>query len=399
MRVSFIADFGSKNRPYSGGYQFALRLLLILRSLDINLTVFSIANLKIDKDESYVSGSEIKKINIPDGGFGNPFVGLSLVKQLKNNLESMPRQDLYIFDQPMLLIDKLPIASTVAMFHGDDYVRFDSLPWSHPRALIYDLFWRKLFLNNIHRKLLNKKIGIPLFNSKDTLKLLSEDFEIKPEPLEKYVTYLPVDTDSFKRDGIVRKQVREKLNIADDEIVILALSNFDSIKAPERLKPIISNIINSEQSKKIKFLLIGGGREREVVDSIMSDKELVKYCIRIGEVPHDEVNKYYNVADIGISTSKRESFGYFIAEGMASALPFVAYSGGAIDEIIEQEKCGFCCSDLDEFTTRLRLLINDTKLRALMGERSRERIVNIFSVQQFKNKFLNILLNEFKINL
>ena len=397
--VTFFADFGSKNRPYTGGYYFAECLLGILRKLDINLTIFSAVIPKIDKDTALIKGDNIIEIKLPIGGFGNPFVGLKWAFQLRKKLKKMPKQDLYIFDQPMTLVNILPKAPAVAMFHGSDFVKLKDLSISHPRDFFYSIFWRKMFLNKINKKFLTKEIGIPLFNSNDTLNRLSADFTLDPRPLEQYVTHLPVDTDKFKRDNNERNKIREYYKIADDEILIVALSNFDLIKRADRLSSIVLKILKSSQTDKVKFLLIGGGRISKPIDDLIENPDFLKNIIRIKEVSHNDVYKYYSAADIALSASERESFGYFIAEGMSTELPFVAYRGGAIEEVIQNNTTGFVVDSEDEFLESLQKLLNDNSLRLKMGEVGRERVIKMFSMEIFKERLLNILKNEFQIVL
>lgn len=397
--ISYFADFGSRNRPYTGGYYFAECMLNILRGLDINLRVFSATIPRIDKGESFVSGNEIKDIELPIGGFGNPRVGLKWVFRLKKELTKIPKQDLYIFDQPNTLINFLPKAPAITMFHGSDFIKLKDLSIRHPRNFFYGLFWRRLFLNKIHKKFLTRKIGIPLFNSNDTLNRLNNDFNIDSTQLKKCITYLPVDTEKFKRDIDERNKIRRQYGIADDEIIIMALSNFDPVKRADRLKIIVEKILYRPLDVKVKFLIVGSGRKSEPLNGLMQDSETGKNYIRINQVPHSEVYKFYSAADIALSTSERESFGYFIAEGMSCDLPFVGYKGGAIEEVIDNNKTGFVVSREDDFVEFLLILIKNPILRKQMGEKSREKIKQMFSVPVFRGRFLKILSEEFSLNL
>lgn len=391
-RVIYFADFGSSHRPYTGGYYFASALLRILREMPIELTVFSATCDKIDKWENFAEGKEIISINLPDLGFGKPRVGLSWTLQLRKKLNAIPLQDLYIFDQPMTFTDLLPKVPIIAMFHGSDYVHLHNISLLRPRAFLYDILWRRPFLNRIHRKLLHREIGTPLFNSIDTLRRLANDFGIEQEPLEQYVTYLPVDTERFFRDEEARKRIRAQYGIQEDEVVVIALSNFDAVKRADRLSSIIRRA--AANGIRTKFLLVGGGRKRGAIEALTKDPAVAKMCILVGEVPHEKVNDYYSAADIALSTSERESFGYFIAEGMAAGLPFVAYDGGAIQEVIGDEKNGFVVENEDLFFDALSHLVENRELRNAMGFSARKRIEEQFSFPVFTRRFKRILQKE-----
>jgi len=163
------------------------------------------------------------------------------------------------------------------------------------------------------------------------------------------------------------------------------------VKRADRLSSIIIKIFEKSNFDNVKFMLVGGGRMVEPIDELIKDSDIAKRIIRIKGVPHNDVYKFYSAADIALSTSERESFGYFIAEGMSCGLPFIAYRGGAIEEIIENNTTGFVVESEEDFIKFLLILIKNPMLRKKMGDAGNERILKMFSMPVFKNRLLKIL--------
>ena len=396
--ISYFADFGSSAKTRTGGGQtFARTLFKILDKLPANLTVFAAFQPELDK-EFPISSPSVKKINLPaNGTLGMPGVGILWSLKLRRLLKKMPRQDLYIFDQPATLFSFFPKAPALVMFHGTDFVKIKISSFLHPRSFIRALFWQKFILNRIQKKFLKRKIGIPLFNSHYTLNILSKDFNLPAKSLEKYVTYLPVEIDKYRKNKEIGMNIRKKLNIPQDAVCVAYISNFAPKKRLDRMPPIISKIINGPFAKNIHFLFVGRSIAISPLDEMFKNSFFKKKCTWIGEVTPEEIHNYYSAADIAISTSESETFGYFIVEGMSASLPFVAYAEGAVPELIEHNKTGFLVNSEDEFVDALLRLIKDKDLRDQFGKNSFLKAKNNFSKEAFKNKFLNILRDDLKI--
>src|SRR3989338_7419124 len=255
--ISYFADFGSSAKTRTGGGQtFARTLFKILDKLPANLTVFAAFQPELDK-EFPISSPSVKKINLPaNGTLGMPGVGILWSLKLRRLLKKMPRQDLYIFDQPATLFSFFPKAPALVMFHGTDFVKIKISSFLHPRSFIRALFWQKFILNRIQKKFLKRKIGIPLFNSHYTLNILSKDFNLPAKSLEKYVTYLPVEIDKYRKNKEIGMNIRKKLNIPQDAVCVAYISNFAPKKRLDRMPPIISKIINGPFAKNIHFLFV-----------------------------------------------------------------------------------------------------------------------------------------------
>ncbi|MGL5134703.1 MAG: glycosyltransferase, partial [Planktothrix sp.] len=92
-------------------------------------------------------------------------------------------------------------------------------------------------------------------------------------------------------------------------------------------------------------------------------------------------------SDIHITTSERESRGLTVLEAFASGIPvLVPRAGGLVENVIDGEN-GFLYTpqDPEDFTHKLKQLIEDPLLRKTLGNRGIESVGNYSWDQVIKN--------------
>ena len=86
----------------------------------------------------------------------------------------------------------------------------------------------------------------------------------------------------------------------------------------------------------------------------------------------------------------RGKCGFKAIQYMSLGIPAVVSSVGANKEIIKDGETGFVCSTKNEWKESLSKLLSDHERRISMGEASRERIINRYSVSSTKQDFLKL---------
>ncbi|GGF98885.1 glycosyltransferase family 4 protein [Paenibacillus abyssi] len=119
-------------------------------------------------------------------------------------------------------------------------------------------------------------------------------------------------------------------------------------------------------------------------------------------VPYNEVPDWYLAADAAVVPSdRREAFGLVNVEAMACGLPVVATRAGGMKEIIEDGVTGLL-ADPDHLRSELRdcilLLLQDNELRAMMGQRSRERVERYFNWQKAGERWMEVFMETGLLN-
>jgi phosphatidyl-myo-inositol dimannoside synthase len=111
-----------------------------------------------------------------------------------------------------------------------------------------------------------------------------------------------------------------------------------------------------------------------------------------GRVAEAEKVGYYNAADLFVSPSSLEGFGFTVGEAMSCGLPVVVSDRGALPELVVDGEGGFVCrhDDAGELARRILLLLGDPELRRRLGGFNRERIDRHFRWERASRRVLEI---------
>jgi glycosyltransferase involved in cell wall biosynthesis len=99
------------------------------------------------------------------------------------------------------------------------------------------------------------------------------------------------------------------------------------------------------------------------------------------------------------SSWERGKCGYKLIQYMASAIPVVASPVGVNVEIVEDGVSGFFADGVDEWVSKLELLLKDASLRSAMGQAGRKRVEEKYCVQQVAPRLASLLLDAGKKNV
>ena len=101
-----------------------------------------------------------------------------------------------------------------------------------------------------------------------------------------------------------------------------------------------------------------------------------------GEVPIEEVERWYKRLTIYAFTSRNEGFGLTLIEAMSVGTALVASRAGAAELVVEDGVTGMLVppGDVAALTAALEPLMRDAAAAAAMGARARERVVTMFSL-------------------
>ena len=102
----------------------------------------------------------------------------------------------------------------------------------------------------------------------------------------------------------------------------------------------------------------------------------------LGELPIEDVPRWYQRISIYAFTSRVEGFGLTLLEAMAAGTALVAARSGAAETVVVPDETGVLVppGDADALVAALEPLMRDPARAAAMGKRARERAVAQFSV-------------------
>ena len=195
-----------------------------------------------------------------------------------------------------------------------------------------------------------------------------------------------------------RLSLREKLGIAEDDIVVIYVGRIIPVKGVKELLLAIDLL----QNKSIKLILAGSssfakGKMTPYLKEVRSLIDKVKnQVIHVGYIDNNELYKYYQAADMQVVPSMwEEAAGLVAIEGMASGLPLVVTRSGGMVEYVD-EKCALVVDkekDVEiNISEAIQALADDADLRKRMGKHGMER-AKLFSKENFYMNFVDIIRN------
>jgi mannosyltransferase len=115
----------------------------------------------------------------------------------------------------------------------------------------------------------------------------------------------------------------------------------------------------------------------------LAQADLQDRVVWLGMVPVNEVPLWYQRVSITVACPLNEGYGLTVIEGMACGSAAVASRTGGFAEMISEGETGHLVptDDAPALAEALDKIMQDTALMQRMGERSRKRVEQVFSVQ------------------
>jgi len=185
--------------------------------------------------------------------------------------------------------------------------------------------------------------------------------------------------------------LRRRLGVSDDIKIVLMVANFRAWKRHMLAFEVCERVL--KQRADVAFVFLGEGEVRSPFLDRVKSAGLDRHIIAPGYV--DNVDDYYEIADISILTSYYEPFGNVVLEAMRHTVPVVAFNTGGPAEVIQNGETGFLAKDGDtaEFAQRILDLMEDPKLRTAIGERGRQVVQLEYSRERWIKR-INALLRD-----
>ena len=114
--------------------------------------------------------------------------------------------------------------------------------------------------------------------------------------------------------------------------------------------------------------------------------------VMTGELPIEELPRWYRRLTIYAFTSRNEGFGLTLLEAMSSGAALVASRAGAAELVVNDGVTGMLTppGDVDALTAALETMMRDPVAAVAMGERARKRVVEKFSLDAEANKIAEV---------
>jgi len=170
-----------------------------------------------------------------------------------------------------------------------------------------------------------------------------------------------------------RREPRTDVLKSSDNIRCVYVSNMDLYKHQWIVIEAVS--VLREQGLNVSLALVGGGQGQ---GRVLTENAKLKYdptgeFIEILEaVPHHEIPRILDTADIFIFASSCENMPNTLVEAMAAALPIACAARGPMPEVLEDGGVYFDPESSSSIADAIRSLVEDDALRGRVSKRAGE---------------------------
>ncbi|MDP0507261.1 MAG: glycosyltransferase [Fusobacterium sp. JB019] len=176
-------------------------------------------------------------------------------------------------------------------------------------------------------------------------------------------------------------------NLSKDKVRIGYVASIN----PRKGLDFLTDILENNQKIKDKYqLVIAGG----VIPNYEEYWEKIENKLKSNNIDYvflgfqKNIDKIYNSIDFLVLPSLSEGLPRSIIEGMSHSIPVIANNVGGTNQILESGINGFLIEvgDKVNWEEKIETLIFDKGLRISMGKKSREIVIEKFSITKYKKR-------------
>ena len=195
--------------------------------------------------------------------------------------------------------------------------------------------------------------------------------ETKPDQ-EISVIYNGVDVENFKPEDRGRDMSK-----SSPFIITPGASRLTARKGLKYLIEAVKDL--SGKYPEIQLKIMGDGDARADLENLAKDLKIENYVKFLGRIPRGKTAPYYQEASVFVLPSLNEGMSNAMLEALASGLPIIATDTGGTKELVKDGENGYIIKmkDSDDIAEKIEKLINDSELRIKMGERSRQKALEM----------------------
>ncbi len=191
----------------------------------------------------------------------------------------------------------------------------------------------------------------------------------------------------------------DRYQLSAQKQIILTVARLDATEQYKGYDKILEALPQiRSQVPDIHYVLVGKGSDRERIEQKIADLKLQDCVTLAGFISDSELCDHYNFCDLFAMPSKGEGFGIVYLEALACGKPTVGGDrDGAIDALCHGE-LGVLVNpdDVDLIANTLTQILLKTYIHPILyqPEMLRERVINIFGFDRFKQTLQQLLANQ-----
>ena len=181
-----------------------------------------------------------------------------------------------------------------------------------------------------------------------------------------------------------KTKVRVKLGLPEDKTII-TFSAHEGISSSWRSSNDLFEALRRTEHENIMFLNLGSSERLD--EKIENDIEWLS-------IPHiyeePKMAEYFAASDLLLYPTLADNCPLVVLEAMASGTPVIAFNAGGVPELVDHLKTGYVAEykNSADLANGIDLFLSDDDLRAKAGVLARERVVDMFTLDQQVDNYL-----------
>lgn len=200
--------------------------------------------------------------------------------------------------------------------------------------------------------------------------------------------------------GIENPDLQNNFKHEEGKFRILHVGSIEPRKGQDILvKGILG--LPKKYSEIFEFYMVGRVLDKAYQTQLEKSIKSLNNVHLIGQVKHEDLSKYYKMADVFVCTSRDEALGLVIPEAMSYSKAIISSNVGGIPEIIDDKINGILIPNEDHnaLICNLILLYEDKMFRSMLEENAYKKFKKTFTLEKSGDNFLRIMQNfEFVTN-
>jgi 1,2-diacylglycerol 3-alpha-glucosyltransferase len=180
--------------------------------------------------------------------------------------------------------------------------------------------------------------------------------------------------------------LRKKFGIPTSNHLLVAVGRLAKEKNLDEILQYMAYI----KDPSLSLLIAGDGPHREKLEEFVQENGLSKTVHFAGMIDPNEVNTYYQLADVFVSASTSETQGLTYVEAMASGLPVLCRKDECLNGVLIEGENGYSYQSFTQFEERLYSLLLDAHLRNKLADQAKHFAHENYSSQRFAEKVEDI---------
>jgi glycosyltransferase involved in cell wall biosynthesis len=131
-----------------------------------------------------------------------------------------------------------------------------------------------------------------------------------------------IDVERFRYDENVRKEMRSRLGLDDDTVLVGCVGRLTYQKNQSFLLDVMREAAELDPDKDCRLILIGDGEDRSVLEKKAADLDIQNKVIFTGAVSN--VKDYLQALDVAVMPSRYEGLAIAVIEAQAAGLDVIA---------------------------------------------------------------------------